>query len=44
MSRMRPSGGYRDTCSFQTAKTGKNAVKQFWGCPGYPDCKGAVNL
>ena len=41
MSRMRPSGGYRDTCSFQT---GKDAGKQFWGCSDYPDCKGAVNL
>lgn len=28
----------------RTAKAGKNAGKQFWGCPGYPDCKGAVNL
>ena len=27
----------------RTAKSGKNAGSQFWGCPGYPDCKGAVN-
>ena len=27
----------------RTAKSGKNAGKQFWGCSGYPDCKGAVN-
>ena len=24
----------------RTAKTGKNAGKQFWGCTSYPDCKG----
>jgi len=28
----------------RTAKTGKNAGKQFLGCSGYPDCKGAKNL
>lgn len=28
----------------RTAKSGKNAGKQFWGCSAYPDCKGAVNL
>ena len=28
----------------RTAKSGKNAGKQFWGCTGYPDCKGVVNL
>jgi ssDNA-binding Zn-finger/Zn-ribbon topoisomerase 1 len=22
------------------ASTGKNAGKEFWGCTGYPDCKG----
>jgi four helix bundle suffix protein len=27
----------------RTAKTGKHAGKQFWGCSGYPECKGAVN-
>lgn len=26
----------------RTAKTGKNAGHQFWGCSGYPDCKGVV--
>jgi len=28
----------------RTAKTGKNAGKQFWGCSGYPDCKGVVHV
>ncbi len=28
----------------RTAKTGPNAGKQFLGCSGYPDCKGAKNL
>jgi restriction system protein len=26
----------------RTAKTGKNAGHQFWGCSGYPDCKGVA--
>lgn len=26
----------------RTAQKGKNAGKQFWGCSGYPDCKGVV--
>ncbi|NLW49977.1 MAG: four helix bundle protein [Candidatus Brocadiaceae bacterium] len=26
----------------RTARTGKNAGRQFWGCSGYPDCKGVV--
>jgi restriction system protein len=26
----------------RTAKTGKNAGKQFWGCTAYPDCKGVA--
>jgi four helix bundle suffix protein len=30
--------------ALRTAKTGKNAGRQFWGCTGYPDCKGAVDL
>ncbi len=30
--------------ALRTAKTGKNEGKQFWGCTGYPDCKGVVNL
>lgn len=28
----------------RTAKSGKNAGNQFWGCSGYPDCKGVVKL
>ena len=28
----------------RTAKSGKNAGQQFWGCSGYPECKGVVNL
>jgi restriction system protein len=28
----------------RTAKQGKNAGTQFWGCTGYPECKGAVPL
>lgn len=28
----------------RTAKTSKNAGKQFWGCSEYPDCKGVVEL
>jgi ribosomal protein L37AE/L43A len=28
----------------RTAKTGFNAGKAFWGCPGYPNCKGIVNI
>jgi four helix bundle suffix protein len=28
----------------RTAKTGKNAGKQFWGCSAYPDCKGVAKL
>ncbi len=27
----------------RTAKSGKNAGKQFWGCSGYPECKGVVS-
>jgi len=26
----------------RTAQKGRNAGKQFWGCTGYPDCKGVV--
>ncbi|HTV41458.1 MAG TPA: four helix bundle suffix domain-containing protein [Candidatus Sulfotelmatobacter sp.] len=26
----------------RTAKTGKNAGNQFWGCSTYPDCKGVL--
>ncbi len=28
----------------RTAKTGKSAGKQFWGCSGYPDCKNLVEI
>lgn len=28
----------------RTAKTGKNAGQQFWGCTAYPDCTGASKL
>jgi restriction system protein len=30
--------------ALRTAKTGKNAGQQFWGCSAYPDCKGVVKL
>ena len=26
------------------AATGKNAGKEFWGCTGYPECKGIMNV
>ncbi|MFN0128802.1 MAG: topoisomerase DNA-binding C4 zinc finger domain-containing protein [Verrucomicrobiales bacterium] len=26
----------------RTAKKGWNEGKQFWGCSGYPDCKGTL--
>lgn len=26
----------------RTAKSGKNEGKQFWGCTGYPECKGTL--
>ncbi|WP_372845631.1 hypothetical protein [Pontiella sp.] len=28
----------------RTAKAGKNAGHQFWGCSGYPDCKGVIEV
>ncbi len=28
----------------RTAKTGRNAGQQFWGCTAYPDCKGVVKV
>lgn len=28
----------------RTAKSGKNAGKQFWGCSDYPNCKGVVKV
>lgn len=30
--------------TLRTARQGKNQGSQFWGCTGYPDCKGAVPL
>jgi len=30
--------------ALRTAKTGKSAGKQFWGCTAYPDCKGVVAI
>jgi four helix bundle suffix protein len=28
----------------RTAKTGKNTGQSFWGCSGYPECKGLVEV
>ena len=30
--------------SLRTAKQGQNAGQQFWGCSGYPDCKGTARV
>ncbi|MDW8382946.1 MAG: four helix bundle suffix domain-containing protein [Verrucomicrobiota bacterium] len=30
--------------ALRTARAGKNAGSQFWGCTGYPECKGALPL
>jgi restriction system protein len=30
--------------ALRTAKAGRNAGRQFWGCTGYPDCKGTVEV
>ncbi|MEI6280292.1 MAG: four helix bundle suffix domain-containing protein [Verrucomicrobiae bacterium] len=30
--------------ALRTAKTGKNAGHQFWGCTSYPDCKGIMKI
>jgi four helix bundle suffix protein len=30
--------------ALRTAKTGKNAGQQFWGCTAYPDCKGIAKV
>lgn len=30
--------------SLRTAKQGKNAGQQFWGCNAYPDCRGIVSV
>ena len=26
------------------ATNGRNAGKEFWGCTGYPECKGVMNV
>ena len=28
----------------RTAKSGKNEGNQFWGCSGYPDCRGVAKV
>ena len=28
----------------RTARNGENAGKQFWGCSGYPECRGTIEL
>jgi four helix bundle suffix protein len=30
--------------ALRTANKGRNAGKQFWGCTGYPECKGIVDI
>ena len=30
--------------ALRTAKSGANAGQQFWGCSGYPECKGTVRV
>ena len=30
--------------TLRKAATGKNAGKEFWGCTGYPECKGVMNV
>jgi len=30
--------------ALRTAKQGKNAGSQFWGCTAYPDCKGTAEV
>ncbi len=30
--------------ALRTAKTGPNAGQQFWGCTGYPECKGTQKI
>ncbi len=32
------------TMVLRTAKTGKNAGNQFWGCSAYPECKGTAEV
>lgn len=35
-----PCGRQFDQMTQRTAKSGKNAWREFWGCTGYPECKG----
>jgi hypothetical protein len=30
--------------ALRTARTGKNTGRQFWGCTGYPECKGTAEV
>lgn len=30
--------------ALRTAKQGKNTGQSFWGCTGYPECKGAARV
>jgi ssDNA-binding Zn-finger/Zn-ribbon topoisomerase 1 len=30
--------------ALRTARTGANAGRQFWGCTGYPECKGIAEV
>jgi four helix bundle suffix protein len=30
--------------TIRKATTGKNAGQEFWGCTGYPECKGVINI
>lgn len=30
--------------ALRTAKTGKHAGRQFWGCTAYPECKGVLSV
>ena len=30
--------------TLRTAQKGKQAGNQFWGCSGYPECKGLVDI
>ncbi len=30
--------------ALRTARAGRNAGRQFWGCTAYPECKGAVDV
>ena len=34
----------RKPMTLRTARQGENSGSQFWGCTGYPDCKGTVRV